>query len=94
VRTTIDIHDPLLERAKRFAAKRGQNLADIVNDALTEKLGREEHPAAVTRPVKLPTFGAGGTQPGVDLHDNASIQSALDDVHRRDDGGLDLEHLR
>ena len=39
MRTTIDIHEPLLERAKRFAAGRGKNLADVVNDALSEKLG-------------------------------------------------------
>ena len=95
MRTTIDIHDPLLERAKQFAARRGKSLADIVNDALTEQLGREEQPMPVVQPFRLLTFGHGGTRPGIDLNSNASTQDAMDDEHRDSvTGELNLDKLR
>ena len=95
MRTTIDIFDPLLERAKAFAAGRGKNLADVVNDALLEKLGREESVTAHAKPFKLPTFGTGGLRPGVDLNSNASLQELLDEDARDPAAGkLDLKKLR
>ena len=94
MRTTIDILDPLLERTKRFAAGRGKDLADVVNDALAEKLSREEQPAPQLHPIKLITFGGDGVQPGIDLSSNASIQDALDEEHRREDGTMDITKLR
>ncbi len=94
MRTTIDILDPLLERAKRFAADRSQNLADVVNDALAEKLGREESPVAEAKPFRFITFSGDGVQPGVDLNDHASIQRVLDEDARLNDGSIDLNRLR
>jgi hypothetical protein len=95
MRTTIDIHDPLLERAKRFASGRGKNLADVVNDALSEKLGREERPPSIAKPFQVVTFGEGGLQPGIDLNSNADLQDALDEELRDPvTGKLDLNRLR
>jgi hypothetical protein len=94
MRTTIDILDPLLERTKKFAAGRGKELADVVNDALAEKLSREEASTNQAKPFKFITFSGDGPQPGVDINSNASIQDALDEEYRREDGTFDLEKLR
>lgn len=95
MRTTIDIHSPLLERAKRFAADRGKKLADVVNDALAEKLGREEQSAPTMKPFRITPYGGGGPQPGIDLSSNASIQDALDDEARDPQTGkIDFNKLR
>jgi hypothetical protein len=95
MRTTIDIRDPLLERAKQLAAGQGKLLADIVNDALAEKLAREVQAKASVQPFKMLTFGQGGPRPGVDLNSNAHLQEILDDDSRDSvTGQLDLDTLR
>jgi hypothetical protein len=38
VRTTIDIDDPVLDRAKRLAANSGKTLGEVVSEALTSFL--------------------------------------------------------
>lgn len=94
MRTTIDIHDPLLERAKQFAAGRGKNLADVVNDALVEKLGREEQTRSASHPFQMLTFGQGGTRAGIDLDSNANIQDALDDEHHQRGQTPNLDRMK
>jgi hypothetical protein len=95
MRTTIDIHDELLDRAKRFASARNKRLADVVNDALQEALSRVEQPATGQQPFHLVTYGRGGVLPGIDLSDNGSIQDALDDFSRDSaTGPLDFDTLR
>jgi hypothetical protein len=95
VRTIIDILDSLLERAQRFAAGRGQDLAEVVNAALSEKLGREERPAEIIKPFRMITFGEGGARPGIDLNSNASLFDAMDDELRDPaTGEFDLDRLR
>jgi hypothetical protein len=95
MRTTIDIHDPLLERAKRYAAERGERLADVVNDALLEKLGRESGLKSAAAPIRLVTFGGGGVKPGVDLSSNASVQEIMDEEVRDPvTGKFDLNRLK
>ena len=41
MRTTIDFHKPLLDRAKRKAASRGHTLSQLVCEAVGEYLARE-----------------------------------------------------
>jgi len=55
MKTTIEIPDPLLRRAKAAAAKRGQSLKDFLNEALAEKL----KPASQTVPADAPPWMAG-----------------------------------
>lgn len=95
MRTTIDIHKPLLDRAKKFAANQGKRLADIVNDALSEKLGREEQSTPKAKPFRIVPYGSGGPLPGIDLSSNASIQDALDEEARDPQTGkIDFDKLR
>lgn len=95
MRTTIDIHDELLDRAKRFAASSNKRLADVVNDALQESLGRVEQPSGMQEEYQMATYGRGGVRPGIDLSDNASVQDALDEEARDPNTGrLNLDKLR
>lgn len=80
MRTTIDIDEPLLRRAKALAAKSGRRLADVVNDALAEVLARVDAAESNADPIVLPTFGAGGVCPGVDPRSNASLFEAADET--------------
>ena len=49
MKTTIDISDPLFERARRLAAKKGKTFREIVETALSLFLKAEEN----ARPFKL-----------------------------------------
>jgi hypothetical protein len=96
MRTTIDIHDPLLEKAKQYAASHGQRLADVVNDALSEKLSREEKLSANRRAetYRVVPFSS-APMPGIDFDSNASIQDALDEELRDPaTGGFDLTRMK
>ncbi len=45
MKTTIDIHDELLLRAKRHARQTGRTLREIVESGLRMALGKRETPA-------------------------------------------------
>lgn len=81
MRTTVNLDDELLVRAKELAARTRRPLGSILEDALrlllTERAGER---AGV---VRLPTFGGNGLRPGVDLEDKESLAALLDD----DEGG-------
>ncbi len=72
MRTTIRLDDELLAKAKETAARTGQTLGAVIEDALREALARRVEPLARGRRVRLPTFGGRGLQPGVDLDSSAS----------------------
>ena len=67
MKTTIDIADPLLARAKRLAARRNTTLKEVVEDALREVLGREAEPPPM--PLATHTFRGHGLQPGLSWDD-------------------------
>jgi hypothetical protein len=79
MRTTIDIPDDLLAKAKRIAAESKRPLRAIIEDALREALSRRWHSSRCA-PAQLPTFHGGGLQPGVDLDDTAALLDVLDAV--------------
>ena len=67
VRTTIDIPDALLSRARERALAQGTTLRAVVADALRSALeGRAD-----TRPegLAVPTYGGSGLTPGVEEAD-------------------------
>jgi hypothetical protein len=73
MRTTIRLDDALLDQAKREAARRGETLTSIIERGLRLVLARPERRPA--RPhVDLPVCReGGGTLPGVDLDDSATL---------------------
>ena len=67
-----------MRAAKRRAVDTGRTLTDVIADALRAELSRgaEAHPSSS---VELPTFGAGGVLPGVDLDDSAALLELMED---------------
>ncbi len=78
MRTTVRLPDDLMRAAKRRAVDTGRTLTDVIADALRAELSRraEAHPVSA---VELPTFGAGGILPGVDLDDTAAMLELMED---------------
>ena len=75
MRTTIRLDDGLLREAKAYAASTDRTLTRLIEDALREALARRKQ----RRPrVELPTSGAGGLQPGVDLDNSAALWDLMD----------------
>lgn len=81
VRTTVRLDDHLLSQAKQLAARTGQTLTAVIEEALRIKLAASRRRSRAAR-VTLPTYGKGGVLPGVDLDDSASL---LDLMERRRD---------
>lgn len=95
MRTTVDIHDELLTRAKAAAAAQQRRLSDLVNDALFEILERDTREPDRREPYRVRTFGAGGPLPGVDFSDNGSLQDVMDEeAHDLSTGEIDFSKLR
>lgn len=78
MRTTVRLDDRLLERAKREAARRGETLTSLIEKGLRLVLAgparREER-----RRLDVPLCRAGGgTLPGVDLDDGATLLDVME----------------
>jgi hypothetical protein len=74
VRTTVNIHDGLLETAKCRAKERGLTLGEVLEQALQHYLASSE---SVPTGPPLPVFRAsGGLLPGIDPTSNASLFEA------------------
>ena len=77
MKTTIRLDESLHAEAKELAARTGQSLSGVIEDALREMLARRglqvERP-----PVRLPTFAGKGLQPGIDLDDSAALLDLMD----------------
>jgi Arc/MetJ family transcription regulator len=76
-KTTIEIDDRLLERAKRHAAARGTTLRVVVEEALRARLA--PRPEAVPRYRFAPPTVRGTRQPAVDVADRNALYDLLDD---------------
>ncbi len=77
VRTTVNISDRLLARAKALAVKSGRPLGEIVDDGLRLLFaGADAGRRGGT--VELPTYGGSGLQPGIDLEDEDALAALLD----------------
>lgn len=80
MRTTLNIDETLLADYKQIAARSHRSVSAVIQDALRESLLRRSE-AAGAQPVELPTFGEGGTLPGVDLADNVATRQRLEGEH-------------
>jgi len=77
MRTTVRLDDDLLRQAKQLAARTGQTLTAVIEDALRERISRsKKHPKRAR--VTLPTFRGNGLLPGVDLDDSAALADLMD----------------
>jgi len=80
MKTTFDIPDELLVRAKKRAAELRRPLRALVTDGLRAQLDQRRAPvtrrAARTRPIRWVT-AAGGLPPGLDLQDRAQMHEWL-----------------
>jgi len=78
MRTTVRLDQGLLERARQEADRRGVTLTSLIEQGLQLML-RKPLKRSERRPVSLPECRAGGgTLPGIDLNDSASLLDRLD----------------
>lgn len=77
MKTSLDLDEQLVRRAKKAAAERGTTLTALIEDALREKLARPAVPHGKRRVLR--TFKGDGLQPGVELNSAAELLERLDD---------------
>ncbi len=77
MRTTVRLDDQLLTAAKEHAARTGRTLTALLEDALRTFLALESRQTR-RRPLRLPTFGDGGLQPGIDLDNTADLLDLME----------------
>ena len=80
MRTTINIHDGLLRRAKQRAHESHRTLTAVIEDALRMMLNQKQ-PSQKKGRIRIPTTGSGGLLPGVDLNDTSSLLDRMDDAY-------------
>lgn len=77
MRTTVDINEDILHRAKVRAAKTNRTLTSIIEDGLRHVLN-ENASVSPKRRITVPVCGSGGLLPGVDLDDTCSLLDRMD----------------
>lgn len=73
MKTTIEISDALLRRAKELAARRNTTLRELIEAALRDTLEREAT-SPVAREVKTHSFRGRGLKPGLSWEDWSTIR--------------------
>lgn len=73
----MNIHDGLYADIKRLASESNETVTSIIHDLLLESLIRRRD--RKHEPVELPVFHGTGTQPGVDITDNAGLLAIMED---------------
>ena len=82
MRTTLELPDELLKRAKIEAVERGTSLRDLVGAALERELNRPTEPKPVRKRARFPIFDS--KAPGALRLTNAGIAKLEgDEDHRR-----------
>lgn len=76
VRTTITIDEQVYREAKAVAARSARTVSQVIEDAVRSALREVSGPVGDLEP--LPTFGRGGTLPGVDLADQSALADLMD----------------
>jgi predicted transcriptional regulator len=74
MKTTVEISDQLLRRAKRLAARRGTTLKVVIEDALRRELTASEERSVSA--VRTHTFAGRGLQAGLSWDDWSALRSA------------------
>lgn len=76
MRTTVRLDDGLLTAAKAYAASAGLTLTALIEESLRQRLAQS--PSSKRKPLELVTAGEGGTLPGIDMEDSASLLDAME----------------
>lgn len=76
-KTTLNLDERLLARAKALAARNGTTLTALVEEALRARLNAKPTDATAFR-LALPTVKGTGA-PQVDVADRSALQDVLDD---------------
>ncbi len=79
MRTTINLPDDLVLRAKKAALDANTTLTQIIVGALREALSKRRR-SAPRKKFKIITYGEGGVLPGVDLSNTAALLDIMDGV--------------
>jgi hypothetical protein len=76
MKTTLDLNDALLTRAKTLAVQQRTSLTRLIEEGLQLRLRAQQVPA---RPVRLPVYrGKGGLAPGLSGLSNKAMLDAAD----------------
>jgi Family of unknown function (DUF6364) len=78
MKTTLDLDDELIVRAKAVAAREGRSLTALIEEGLRLRL-RRPTPSRVAEPKIAVYAGRGGLRRGVDPSSNRSLLDAADD---------------
>lgn len=76
MKTTLEIDDRLLERAKRHASAHGMTLRAVVEEALRARLA--PRPEARARYTFAPPTVRGSSPPAIDIADRNALYDLLD----------------
>lgn len=79
MRTTINLPDDLILQAKRAALDADTTLTEIIANALREALSKRSRKPQKKR-TRLITYGKGGTFPGIDISDSATLLDIMDGI--------------
>jgi hypothetical protein len=77
MRTTINLPDDLVLRAKKAALEADTTLTEFFANALREALAKPSKKAS-RKEFKIITSGRGGVRPGVDLDNSAELLDIMD----------------
>jgi hypothetical protein len=79
MKTTLDINDELLVKAKALSAKERKSLTALIEEGLQLRLRRKS--PRTQRKIVLPVYrGRGGLRRGIDPSSNRSMMDAADDT--------------
>jgi hypothetical protein len=79
MKTTLDLRDDLLARAKARAAQERTTLTRMIEEGLVLRLRRERAVKTAALDVLPVSSRRGGLLPGIDATRNQSMQDAADD---------------
>lgn len=77
MRTTVNIHDSLLDAVRREAAEKHCSMGETINDALRQVFASQMK-RSEKKKSRLPAFKGNGLQPGVDLDSTSSLLDRME----------------
>jgi hypothetical protein len=77
MRTTVNIHDSLLDAVRREAAENHRSIGATINEALRQVFAAQTK-GLVRQKTCLPAFKGNGVQSGVDLDSSVSLLDRME----------------